>query len=324
MTTRFATAPGNTTVLFHATASRAGVGQRLVAAALGVLLAAAACVAQAAPPAPELLWPNAAPGAKGDRPADKPTLTIYHAEPAKANGAAVVICPGGGYGFVAMEHEGHQIARWLNSLGVTGVILDYRHRQKGYGHPAPLQDAQRAVRTVRARASAWRIDPKKIGILGFSAGGHLASSAGTHFDSGDPGASDPIGRVSCRPDFMILCYAVLALDEKYTHRGSQENLLGRNADPALVRSMSSEKQVTRETPPTFLWHTDEDTGVPSENSVAFYLAMRNAGVPGELHVYQKGPHGIGLGAKTPGASDWPNAAARWMQVRGIIAAGGTP
>jgi acetyl esterase/lipase len=284
------------------------------------LTAAAILIAPAlaAEPKTELLWPKGAPGAKGDRPADKPSLIIYLPEAAKAPTAAVVICPGGGYGMIAMDHEGHQIARWFNSLGVAAVIVDYRHRGKGYGHPAPLQDAQRAIRTVRVRAAEWNVDPAKIGIMGFSAGGHLASTAGTHFDQGNPAAEDAVERVSCRPDFMILCYPVIMFDEKYTHRGSQQNLLGKDEDPALVRSLSNEKQVTAQTPPTFLFHTDEDKGVPAENSIYFYLALHRAGVPAELHVYQRGPHGIGLGADVPGTSAWPKACENWMHNRGLL------
>ena len=286
-----------------------------VLAACGVVRAAPAAAGE---PKVEMLWPKGAPGAKGDKPADKPTLTIYLPEPDKTTGAAVVICPGGGYGFVAMDHEGHQIARWLNSLGAAGFIVDYRHRTKGYGHPAPLEDAQRAIRTVRARAAEWKIDPKRIGIMGFSAGGHLASTAGTHFDQGKADSEDPIERIGCRPDFLILCYAVIAFGEPYTHRGSQQNLLGKDADPALIRSLSNEKQVTPQTPPTFLFHTDEDTGVPAENSVQFYLALRRAGVPGELHVFQRGRHGIGLGLSVPGTSAWSELCAAWMRNRGLL------
>ncbi len=270
-------------------------------------------------PKTELLWPQGAPGAHGERPADKPTLTIYLPE-GKATRTAVVICPGGGYGMVAIDHEGHAIARWLNELGVAGFILDYRHRGKGYGHPAPLEDAQRAIRTVRARAGQWNIDPQKIGIIGFSAGGHLASSAGTHFDAGKPDAADPVERVSSRPDFMILCYAVFAFGEPFTHRGSQENLLGKGADAELVKRFSNEKQVTADTPPTFLWHTDEDTVVPAENSVAFYLALRRADVPAELHVYQRAPHGVGLGRSVPGTRTWPELCEAWMRNRGLLPA----
>ncbi len=272
----------------------------------------------AAEPSVELLWPNGAPGAKGDQPEDKPTLTVYLPEAAKATGTAVCICPGGGYGHLAVDHEGHQIAQWLNSLGVAGFIVDYRHRRKGYGHPAPLQDAQRALRTVRARADEWKIDPKRIGIMGFSAGGHLASTAGTHFDAGNPNAEDPTERVGCRPDFMILCYPVIMFDEPYTHRGSQRNLLGEDPDPQLVRSLSNEKQVTPDTPPTFLFHTDEDTGVPPENSVYFYLALRRAKVPAELHVYQSGRHGLGLARQTPGTGTWPERCEDWMRGLGLL------
>ena len=267
----------------------------------------------AAEPNKQLLWPDGAPGAKGDKPEDKPTLTAFLPEESKAVGTAVVICPGGGYGGLATDHEGKQIGEWLNSFGVAGFVLEYRHRGRGYGHPAPLQDAQRAIRIVRANAKQWKIDPRKIGIIGFSAGGHLASTAGTHFDQGDTNAADPIERVSCRPDFMILCYAVIALGEPFTHRGSQENLLGKDAPPELVKSLSNEKQVTAETPPTFLFHTDADTGVPAENSVQFYLALRRAKVHAELHIYRAGQHGMGLAKNLPGAALWPQECQEWMR-----------
>jgi acetyl esterase/lipase len=275
-------------------------------------------VAAAAEPQVELLWPQGAPGAKGDQPADKPTLIVSLPEAEKANGTAVVICPGGGYGGLAMDHEGKQFAEWFNSLGIAAFICDYRHRGKGYGHPAPLQDAQRAIRTVRARAAEWKVDPQKIGIIGFSAGGHLVSTVGTHFDAGDPKAEDPIQRASCRPDFMILCYPVIAFDEPYTHRGSQKNLLGDNADPELVRSLSNEKQVKSDTPPTFLFHTDGDEGVPAENSVMFYLALRRAGVPAEMHIYRVGRHGLGLAKNQPGAENWPKQCEDWMRGLGLL------
>lgn len=290
---------------------------RLCAATLA-LLVSFGTFALAGEPKTELLWPNGAPGAKGDTPNDKPTLTICLPDPDKATGSAVVICPGGGYGFVAMDHEGRQIAQWFNSLGVAGIIVDYRHRKKGYGHPAPLEDAQRAIRTVRARAGELKIDPSRIGIMGFSAGGHLASTAGTHFDKGDPNAADPIQRVSCRPDFMILCYPVILFDSPYTHRGSQENLLGKNADPKLVASLSNEKQVTSNTPPTFLFHTDEDKAVPVENSIQFYMALHQAKVPAELHVFLLGQHGLGLALKTPGTSMWSKCCEAWLRNRGLL------
>jgi acetyl esterase/lipase len=283
-----------------------------------VVLLAAAGAASAASPTTVLLWPDGAPGAKGNQPDDKPTLTVWLPDAAKANGAAVVICPGGGYGGLALGYEGHDIAKWFNSFGVAGFVLEYRHRGKGYGHPAPLEDAQRAIRTVRARGSQWKIDPTRIGIMGFSAGGHLASTAATHFDRGDPAAADPTARVSCRPDFAILCYAVIAFGEPYTNRGTQINLLGKDAPAALVRSLSNEKQVTKDTPPTFLFQTDEDAVVPAENSVQFYLALRRAGVPAELHVFRTGCHGVGLAAKIPGTSAWPACCQAWMRNQGIL------
>ena len=269
-------------------------------------------------PKVELLWPKGAPLSKGDTPNDKPTLTIYPAAADQANGAAVVICPGGGYSGLAMKHEGHDIAKWLNSFGVSSFVLSYRHRGRGYGHPAPLDDAQRAIRTVRARAAEWKVDPQRIGILGFSAGGHLASTAATHFDAGQPDADDPIQRVGCRPDFAVLCYAVIAFGEPYSHFGSQNNLLGKNPPAELVRQLSNEKQVTPQTPPTFLWSTDEDRAVPAENSVMFYLALRKAKVPAELHVYQQGRHGLGLAASVPGTAGWSQACQLWMQNRGLL------
>jgi acetyl esterase/lipase len=268
----------------------------------------------------ELLWPEGAPGAKGSEDGDKPTLTIYLPPKETATGTAIVICPGGGYGFLAMDHEGHQIARWLNSLGVAGFILKYRHRNSGagYGHPAPLQDAQRAVSTVRSRAKEWNIDPERIGILGFSAGGHLASTAGTHFHTGKADAQDPIDRVSCRPDFMVLIYPVISLVEWCAHSGSRRNLLGDKPDEKLVENLSNERQVTPETPPTFLIHTYEDTGVPAENSIYFYLALRKAKVPAEMHLYQKGQHGFGLGQKHGAVSTWPLRCADWMRGLGLL------
>ncbi len=274
----------------------------------------------AAEPSVEGLWPAGAPGAKGDAPGDKPTLTVYLPEKDKATGAAVVVCPGGGYGHLAMDHEGHQVAQWLNSLGVAGFILTYRHRNSGvgYGHPAPLQDAQRAIRTVRSHAAQWGVKPDRIGILGFSAGGHLASTAATHFDDKVYEASDAVDRVSARPDFAVLIYPVISMAEPYTHRGSVQNLVGRDPDPELLDKMSGEKNVTAKTPPTFLVATWEDTGVPAENSLYYCLALRKARVPAEMHLFAKGPHGFGLGARIPGANAWPNLCAKWMDVMGLL------
>jgi acetyl esterase/lipase len=274
-------------------------------------------LAQAPAPAVELLWPAGAPGAVGDEERDKPSITVRPAEPAKAGGCAVVVCPGGGYGALAADHEGRQIADWLNSLGVSAFVLKYRLAPR-YRHPAPLADARRALRTVRARAAEWKIDPKRVGIMGFSAGGHLASSAGTHFDDGKADAADPIERQSCRPDFMILCYPVITFEPPFAHMGSRNNLLGKDADAALVELFCNHKQVTERTPPTFLFHTSEDAAVPPENSILFYTALRKAKVPAELHIYEKGRHGVGLAQKDPVLSTWPARAAAWMEQRGYL------
>jgi acetyl esterase/lipase len=217
-----------------------------------------------------------------------------------------------------MDHEGHHIGRWLNEYGIAGFICDYRHRGKGYGHPAPLQDAQRAIRTVRSRAKEFGVEPSKVGILGFSAGGHLTSTAVTHFDVGDSAADDPVMRASSRPDFGILCYPVIAFDQPFTHRGSQRNLLGEGAAADLVASLSNEKQVTDQTPSFFLWHTFEDKGVPPENSIVFYQALVAHKIPSELHIYEKGRHGLGLAKDTPGTSAWPEACLAWLKNRGIL------
>ncbi|MHC4241678.1 MAG: alpha/beta hydrolase [Planctomycetota bacterium] len=268
----------------------------------------------------EPLWADGAPGAKGSEDGDKPTLTIYRPPREKATGAAVVICPGGGYGHLAMDHEGHQIAQWLNSFGVAGFILKYRHSRSGsgYGHPAPLQDAQRAVRTVRARAKEWNVDPTRIGILGFSAGGHLASSAGTHFQNRYSDAKDSIDKVSCRPDFMVLIYPVISFTEWCTHKGSRKNLLGDNPARELVENLSNERQITAQTPPTFLVHGNNDKGVPPENSILFYLALRKAKVPAEMHIYENGKHGFGLGQQGSAVSSWPLRYTEWMRGRGLL------
>jgi len=264
------------------------------------------------------LWADAAPGSIGDKAPYEPSLTLWLPPAEKATGAAVVICPGGGYGGLAVGHEGKDVGLWLNSLGVAGFMLRYRHAPH-YRHPHPLMDAQRAVRTVRARAKEWRVDPARIGILGFSAGGHLASTAITQFDAGDPKAADPIDKVSCRPDFAVLVYPVISFTAPCTHRGSRGNLLGdRVKDAELVRSLSNELQVTKQTPPTFLMHGGEDRGVPAENSLLFIQALRKAGVPAELHLYEKGGHGFGLAPKDPILSTWPNRCADWMHTRKLL------
>lgn len=265
----------------------------------------------------ELLWPNGAPGAAGTEEIDQPWLWLYPAPADKANGAAVVVCPGGGYGHLAINHEGEEIAQWLNSLGVSAYVLKYRLAPR-YHHPAPINDAQRALRMVRSRAEAWKIDPSRVGIMGFSAGGHLASTAATHFDKGQPDSADPIEKVSCRPDFAILGYPVITFEDAFTHVGSRTNLLGEKPDAALLENLSNEKQVTAETPPTFLFHTSEDSGVLPENSVLFYMALHKAGVPAEMHIYEKGPHGVGLAAKDPVLSTWSGRCSDWLMGRGIL------
>jgi acetyl esterase/lipase len=239
--------------------------------------------------------------------------------------ASAVVCPGGGYGMLAVEHEGKQVAEWLNSLGAAAFILKYRLGPR-YHHPAMLEDAGRAIRTVRAGADRWSLDPHKIAIMGFSAGGHLASTAGTHFDAGKSDAENPIERVSSRPDRLILVYPVIALATPFGHTGSLRNLLGDNPSHELVESLSNERQVTKETPPTFLAHTNADKGVPAENSMLFALALRKAGVPVELHLFERGQHGLGLGGGTaqfkiapdPAFQMWPKLCETWLKNQGFL------
>jgi acetyl esterase/lipase len=253
------------------------------------------------------LWPDGAPGALGKEEKDIPTLTPYFPNPAQATGAAMVICPGGAYVRVTV-HEGEHYARFLAENGIAGMVLKYRLGSNGYRHPAMLQDAARAVRLVRARAPEWKLDLKRIGIMGSSAGGHLAATLLTHFDAGNPEATDPIERQSSRPDLGVLCYAVISMGQ-YTHELSRNMLLGKSPSPELVRELSNELQVTKDTPPCFLWHTFEDAAVPVENTLQFAAALRKAGVPFDLHIYQKGRHGLGLGT-----SDWaPEKRLPWTQ-----------
>jgi acetyl esterase/lipase len=284
-----------------------------------LMVSFAAFAQQAADPEWTLLWSQGAPGALGDGDADRPALRIYPPPQGKAVGTAVVVCPGGGYGHLALDHEGSQIASWLNSLGVAAYVLRYRLGPR-YHHPIELGDAQRALRYVRSKAAEFRVAPDRIGIWGFSAGGHLASTAGTHFDSGNPNAADPVDRVSCRPDFMILAYPVISFVTEYAHKGSYTNLLGAAPDPKLMENLSNERQVTPQTPPTFLFHTNEDKGVPAENSVMFYLALRKAGVPAEIHIYERGNHGVGLAPKDPILSTWSGRLADWLKTRGLLPA----
>jgi acetyl esterase/lipase len=262
------------------------------------------------------LWPNGAPGALGTADTDKPTLTIFRAS-RRANGTAVVVAPGGSYTNLAMDHEGRQVASFLNSMGVTAFVLKYRLGPR-YHHPIELGDAQRAIRIVRSRAQELGLVADRIGIMGFSAGGHLASTAGTHFDNGNPAAPDPIDRTGCRPDFLILGYPVISTDPAIAHAGSVRNLLGENPDPKLLGEMSNELHVTPQTPPTFIFQTNADTTVVAENSVRFYLALRKAKVPAEMHIFENGPHGVGLSLDDPALSVWPTLLTNWLRGRGLL------
>ena len=295
---------------------------RTVALMLGVLLTRQAA-AQPLPPLPIQdaqvipLWTGAAPGALGSDDTDVPAITVYLPRTVAPNTPAVVICPGGSYRALASNHEGRQVASYLNSLGVAAFVLRYRLGPR-YHHPIELGDAQRAIRLLRSHAADWRLDPARIGIVGFSAGGHLAMTASTKFDAGNTAASDPIDRLSSRPDFSILGYPVISMTEEWTHKGSRTMLLGENFDPELAKSLSGEKAVTKETPPTFIFQTTEDTVVPAENAVHYYLALRKAAVPAEMHVFEKGPHGVGLANDDAALSEWSKLLANWLRVRKLI------
>jgi acetyl esterase/lipase len=246
---------------------------------------------------------------------DIPTLTYY---PALGKAAtAVIVAPGGGYRGLAINHEGRQIANWFNAVGVAAFVLKYRLGPR-YHHPIELGDAQRAIRLVRTRAAEYGFKPDRIGMMGFSAGGHLTSTAETHFDNGNTNAADPIDRASSRPDFAILGYPVISFSAPYSHKGSAEALLGDSPDPKLLENLSNDLQVTPQTPPTFLFSTSEDTGVPPENSVAFYLALHKAQVPAELHIFQKGPHGVGLDLGDPALGEWPTLLINWLRGLGLL------
>jgi acetyl esterase/lipase len=265
------------------------------------------------------LWENGAPGALGDTDADTPTLTVYQAARV-ATGTGVIVAPGGGYGALAMDHEGRQVASWFNAMGVTAFVLKYRLGPR-YHHPIELGDAQRAIRLVRAKADTFGVLTDRIGMMGFSAGGHLTATAGTHFDAGKSDAPDPIDRASSRPDFLILGYPVISFDPAIKHAGSERNLLGEHPDPALVADLSNELRVTAQTPPTFLFHTTNDPGVPVENSVRFYLALVKAKVPAEMHLFENGEHGVGLALGDPALSAWPTLLANWLRARGLLTKG---
>jgi len=276
------------------------------------------------------VWPNGAPiknnppgeehswvdGIKRIENISEAEIYVYLPEKDKSTGAAVVICPGGGYWIEAIEHEGTQIAEFLQKNGVAGIVLKYR---LPYGNPEiPLMDAQRAIRLVRSKAKEWNIDPDKIGIAGASAGGHLASTAGTHFDSGDPKSGDPLARLSCRPDFMLLLYPVVTFKEEWGHMGSRKNLIGPGNDWKMVEEYSNELQVTADTPPAFLVLADDDKSVPPRNSIEFYLAMKKFGIPAEMHIFSEGGHGFGMKPTGLPVSNWPNLFIGWLKSRDII------
>ena len=263
------------------------------------------------------LWANGAPGALGTADDDRPEITIFRTALRPAN-TAVIIAPGGGYAHLSMNNEGRQVAAWFNAMGVTAFVLKYRLGPR-YHHPIELGDAQRAIRLVRSRAAELGYAADRIGMMGFSAGGHLTATAGTLYDDGNPAAPDPVDRVSSRPDFLILAYPVISFDPAIAHAGSVQMLVGDSPDQKLRDELSPELHVTSKTPPTFIFGTNADTTVPAENSVRFYLALRKAKVPAEMHFFENGAHGGGLWLSDPALSLWPQLLANWMRGRGLLA-----
>ncbi len=270
-----------------------------------------------------LLWPdktggvNGAPGALGDGAMDRPTLRVYLPKGANPTRTGVVVAPGGGYQHLSMQKEGEDVALWLNAHGVAAFVLKYRLGPT-YHHPVEIGDAQRAIRMVRARAAEYGVAVDHIGIWGFSAGGHLAATVGTRYDGGDAAAADPIERMGCRPDFLVLAYPVITLEAPLAHEGSRKYLLGDDAPAVLVTELSAETRVTKDTPPTFLYATTDDKTVPVLNSVMFYTALVKNGVSTEMHLFQHGPHGTGLAATFPDLKGWPDLLATWMKARGMM------
>ncbi len=273
------------------------------------------------------VWPSGAPDSNGIttpeetyegkrvRNVSEAEMYVYLPKIGNNTGAAIVICPGGGYMIEAMDHEGYDMAEWLTTQGVAGIVLKYR---LPYGHDQiPLEDAQRALRIVRQKAAEWGINPSKVGIAGSSAGGHLASTAGTKFDLGKPDSNDPIEKYSCRPDFMLLLYPVITFREEFGHIGSRVNLIGAGNKWEMVEKYSNELQVTAQTPPTFLILADDDSGVPPRNSVEFYLALKKYKIPAEMHIFRDGGHGFGMNKKNLPIDQWPNLFAQWMKAQGI-------
>ncbi len=297
--------------------SGAGLGQATAPAA-APLPSTASAVSQGGAGKTMLLWPAGAPGALGDEDIDKPTLTVFLPVKENPTKTGVVVAPGGGYTHLAVEKEGFAFARWLNERGVAAFVLQYRLGPK-YHHPVELEDAQRAIRMVRAHAAEYGVAVDHIGMWGSSAGGHLAATAGTKFDAGNADAGDVVERQGSRPDFLILSYPVITFHEPDLHRGSLKYLLGDSPDPKLVDDLSAETQVTKDTPPAFLFATTDDKTVPVINSVMFYSALVKAGVPAEMHLFQHGAHGAGLASGNPQLSDWPDLLAKWMRERGYMA-----
>ncbi|GAB3453619.1 alpha/beta hydrolase [Massilia terrae] len=293
--------------------------------ALALLLAATVAAADAAPTVIPL-WPEGVPGAKQTGPeinekghtenVSEPTITMYGPAVDHPNGTAVIIAPGGGYVRLSTDREGEQYANWLSTLGVTSFVLKYR--MKEFGHPAPLQDVLRAVRYVRAHAAELHVRPERIGVMGSSAGGHLAASAGTLFDNPLGRTGAPLDAVSARPDFLVLMYPVITMEPPYAHKGSRNALIGANPSPELVQLMSLEKQVKPDTPPTLLIHTQEDKTVPVENSIMFYQALTRAHVPAEMYLFEHGAHGMGMRQGLGTASQWPRRAEEWLRDRGLL------
>jgi acetyl esterase/lipase len=283
----------------------------------------AVCSAAAVQEAPIIpLWNDPAPGAQGVNETDIPTIALYLPAAAQTRTAAIVICPGGAYANLSMGHEGTMIAQWFQERGIAGIVLKYRLPSKGYRYPYPLLDARRAIQTVRFRAEEWNIDPDKIGIMGFSAGGHLASTAGTNqipvLTESAAASADEIDRVSFRPNFMVLIYPVISMQEDITHKGSKQSLLGPNPPIELVDRLSNEMQITDKTPPSFLIHAQDDTAVSVENSLRFYEALQKAKVPAEMHIYLKGGHGFGARPSAGPAAQWPDLCLQWMRQMGVL------
>jgi len=292
-------------------------GRVVTALALGCVGPAAAQTARGADPTVVPLWAAGAPDALGVTPDDQPSLTVYRPAKARATGAAVVVFPGGGYDHLSLDREGAQVARWLNDLGIAAFVARYRVGPR-YRHPTMRLDALRAVRVVREGAARWGLDPHRVGVIGFSAGGHMAGTVGTRFAAGDSTSSDAIERVSARPDFMVLVYPVVTMGDRYGHRGSQVNLLGDSASANLVRETSVDLHVTADTPPTFLVATSDDATVPVENTTMLFRALRDAGVSTEMHVFQTGRHGFALAAGDSALSAWTRLCATWLRTNGWL------